>query len=105
MHKNIPVRIQEKITIDVEKGCWIFKGNDPSSNGYQRCWLYGSRWQVHRLVYELITGKDIRELQLDHLCEVRACCNPAHMDPVTSQVNCKRKFRRRKLPGVFEHED
>lgn len=100
MHR-LPKQIASKITVN-ENGCWIFKGSSPSSNGYERCWLWGTRWQAHRLVYEYLTGKDIRHKQLDHLCEVRQCCNPEHLDPVTPSVNCKRKYRRRKRPNGFQ---
>jgi hypothetical protein len=103
MHKNIPARLRDRITVDTNTGCWIYKGSTPSSNGYERCWLYGTRWQTHRLIFELITGKDIRTKQLDHLCEVRQCCNPAHLDPVTPKRNCLRKFNRRKFPPEFKH--
>lgn len=97
---KIPAHLFAKITVD-QNGCWIFNGSSPSSNGYERCWLWGTRWQAHRLIYELVTGKDIRHKQLDHMCEVRKCCNPAHLDPVTPTVNNRRKFRRRKRPEGF----
>ena len=29
-------------------------------------------------------------LQLDHLCRVRACVNPWHLEPVTALVNSRR---------------
>ena len=97
LEEKLPQRILDKIFIDEESECWVFKG-DPSSNGYQRLWIHGHRHMAHRLIYEYATGKDIRKWQLDHLCENRACCNPNHMDPVTPKINCKRKFRRRKRP-------
>lgn len=94
---ELPEHIKSKVK-KCDSGCWIFNGNDPSSNGYQRCYYNGHRYMAHRIIYELLTGKDIRKWQLDHLCEKRACVNPEHLDPVTPKVNCKRKFRRRKRP-------
>ena len=91
---SLPVHIQNRISIN-EMHCWIFKG-DPTPNGYQRCWYNGQRFMTHRLFYELFYKKDIRKWQLDHLCEVRACCNPEHMECVTPKININRKFRRRK---------
>jgi len=95
---KIPQHLLAKVQVDPKTGCWNFQGSSPSSNGYERCWLWGIRWQTHRLFFELTIGKDIRNKQLDHLCENVKCCNPAHMDPVTPKVNCKRKFNRRKFP-------
>lgn len=97
----IPKHLLERVTVDPDTGCWNFKGSSPSSNGYERCWLWGTRWQAHRLFYELVTGVDIRLKQLDHLCVNRKCCNPEHMDPVTPTINAKRIFRRRKGPPEF----
>lgn len=100
--ESLPASITSKIRVCGETGCWIYEGKDPSSNGYQRCRHWGIRFQVHRLVYELIKKIDIRDKQLDHLCENRPCCNPEHMDPVTPKVNSNRKFRRRKKPPAFD---
>lgn len=84
--------------ITVTDYCWNYKGSTASSNGYERLWYWGVRWMAHRFIYELCSNKDIRKLQLDHLCENIKCCNPAHMDPVNNIINCKRKTRRRKFP-------
>ncbi|TDD77726.1 HNH endonuclease [Actinomadura rubrisoli] len=45
---------------------------------------------VHRFVYESLVGPIPEGLVLDHLCRVRACCNPAHLEPVTDRVNILR---------------
>ena len=35
-------------------------------------------------------------LTIDHLCNVRTCVNPAHMEPVTVGENLRRMHRRRR---------
>lgn len=45
---------------------------------------------VHRLAFELARGPIPKGLQLDHLCRVRACINPAHLEMVTQQTNILR---------------
>lgn len=45
---------------------------------------------VHRFVYELLIEKIQEGLELDHLCRNRGCCNPFHLEPVTSKENILR---------------
>lgn len=50
----------------------------------------GRTAQVHRLVYRELVGPIPDGLQLDHLCRVRHCCRPSHLEPVTQAVNLLR---------------
>jgi len=53
----------------------------------------GSTTQAaHRAFYEALVGTIPSELELDHLCRVRACVNPDHLEPVTRQTNVLRGF-------------
>lgn len=45
---------------------------------------------AHRLAYVIRWGQVPAGLQLDHLCRVRSCVNPYHLEPVTSAVNTER---------------
>lgn len=47
-------------------------------------------WQAHRWIYTQRVGPIPEGMQLDHLCRVRACANPAHLEPVTSRQNTMR---------------
>jgi hypothetical protein len=64
-------------------------------DGYgQHRWTIGRNMQsqhAHRTVYELIVGPIPEGLELDHLCKVRACINPKHLEPVTRLVNNRRR--------------
>lgn len=45
---------------------------------------------AHRLAYRLLRGPIPDDRVIDHLCRNRACCNPRHMEPVTSSENVRR---------------
>lgn len=69
-------------------GCWLWTGR-LFSNGYGCFMLKGRSLLAHRVAFEW--QGDIPEgLHLDHLCRVRACVNPAHLEPVTIQENNRR---------------
>lgn len=74
--------------------CWIWTGL--LVNGYGRFSFgsdrTGTKREVlaYKYIYESLHGLVPQGLELDHLCRVRACCNPDHLDPVTHAENMKR---------------
>lgn len=77
-------------------GCWRWTGNlNPS--GYGRCSpaFIGRTVKAHRLSYEAFVGPIPEGLEIDHLCSVRDCVNPEHLDPCTRQENSHRYAVRR----------
>jgi hypothetical protein len=72
--------------------CWPWTG--PISNqGYGNADLHRKRAKAHRFVYEQEVGPIPPGMVIDHLCRVRHCVNPAHMEVVTSAENTKRGAR------------
>jgi hypothetical protein len=49
----------------------------------------------HRLVYELVRGPIPAGQHIDHLCGVRRCVNPDHLEAVTQAINNQRANRKR----------
>jgi hypothetical protein len=66
--------------------CWLWTAAR-NPHGYGRVQINGSFHQAHRISYELTVGPIPDGLSLDHLCRVRNCVNPAHLEPVTNRVN------------------
>lgn len=86
-------RIQRAVKID-ENGCWrwqlkIAKTGYGVAAGPRRA---GQPKTVlaHRLSYETFVGNIPDGLQIDHLCRVRDCVNPLHLEPVTGDENLRR---------------
>ncbi len=50
----------------------------------------GKMLYAHRVSYELFVDAIPDGLTLDHLCRVRHCVNPSHLEPVTMRENLMR---------------
>lgn len=79
------------ITPDWETDCWVF--HQRTVDGYGRHRVKGGGvWLIHRLTWHLFylphqNGRADNPLQLDHLCNRAACCNPLHLRPATQAAN------------------
>lgn len=75
-------------------GCWLWPGAKVRGYGQIRLYLPGASKSVsrltHRVVWEYVMGVIPADLELDHLCRRPACCNPAHLEPVTRLENVRR---------------
>lgn len=72
-----------------ESGCWIWS-DALSTGGYGQYWTGDKAVMAHRYSYEK-AGNDIPNgMEIDHLCRVRCCVNPAHLEPVTRAENMRR---------------
>ena len=88
MAAALPEHFWSKVDRDVT-GCWLWTGAK-NSRGYG-CWgVRGRSHLTHRLAYEALVGPIPTGLTIDHLCRVRACCNPAHLEPVDARENLVR---------------
>lgn len=45
---------------------------------------------AHRVAYELTRGPIPAGMEIDHLCRVRSCVNPDHLEAVTRGENLRR---------------
>lgn len=77
--------------VDASGDCWLWLGHT-STAGYGRIHVNGRQDYVHRIVYELLVGPIPEGLHIDHLCRVRTCVNPDHLQPVRPRENAIRGF-------------
>lgn len=80
-----------------EDGCWIWQRS--LKRGYGQMRGYRRAASAHRFAYELLVGPIPPGMDIDHLCKVRACCNPGHLEVVTRAENLRRSDQRRPNNG------
>jgi hypothetical protein len=73
-------------------GCWLWLG-PVNRKGYGAVYFWGGTQSAHRVAYTLAVGPIPAGMQLDHLCRVRACVNPAHLELVTGLENTRRGMK------------
>jgi hypothetical protein len=69
--------------------CWLWK-NARMANGYG---VFRSGYKLHsahRVFYTQTKGTIPKGLDLDHLCKIRHCVNPDHLEAVTRSINISR---------------
>ena len=97
-----------------ESGCWIWEGEVSKSHGYAI--INGrnndgtkERDYAHRMFYTHFKGPIAPGLTIDHLCRVRCCVNPHHLEAVTIGENVLRgtttsAFHKAQMHCINGHE-
>jgi hypothetical protein len=73
-----------------ETPCWIWQLAIHHENGYGIETVARKKYHAHRRAYEQANGPIPDGLEIDHLCRVRACVNPDHLEAVTKATNVRR---------------
>ncbi len=89
MRADVQVRFWSKVTLAGPDECWPWLSTH-NHKGYGQFMVDGKVKMAHRLAYEDRIGPIPPGLTLDHLCRNRACCNPAHLEPVSNRENILR---------------
>lgn len=84
---ELPDRFWEKV--EKTETCWLWTASRDTC-GYGHFRLHGKLRSSHRLSFEALVGPIPGGLNLDHLCRVRHCVNPQHLELVTHRENCRR---------------
>lgn len=87
-------RFWAKVMTGTAEDCWEWQGpRNPA--GYGIFFTYPApavqvNRPAHRYAYEDTVGSIADGLVIDHLCRNPSCVNPAHLEPVTQQMNVLR---------------
>lgn len=88
---RLPARFWANVTV-APSGCWLWTGyTDPHGYGRINMVRNGLRrpFLAHRVAFEDLVGP-IEDETLDHLCRVRNCVNPEHVEPISLVGNILR---------------
>ena len=101
--KPVFVRFWNFVLVEKETGCWLWQGRK-QRDGYANFYIPGisNAVNAHRWSYEFFVADIPEGLTIDHLCRVRHCVNPNHLEAVTFLENMRRgAAARRAVPSAL----
>lgn len=87
----LPDRFLDKILFEPNTGCWLWMAaKDRDGYGWFHIGAPKRMVYAHRHAYTQLVGLIPPDTELDHLCRVTCCVNPAHLEAVHPTVNKRR---------------
>ncbi len=89
---TVSERLESRSVPEPNTGCLLWLGN-ATPLGYGMIKIGGRdgrKLYAHRVAYELAKGPIPAGTEIDHLCRVACCINPAHLEAVAHGVNVRR---------------
>lgn len=80
--------------VEVTGFCWLWLGGK-TKDGYGYMGWQKTTWTAHKIAHTLLVGEVPQGLQIDHLCNIRNCVNPCHLEVVTKKENLRRMVERK----------
>lgn len=109
MGTTIAERLGSLVAVGAPDECWPWTAATLPT-GYGQLCFDGRRMYAHRAAWEAVNGPCPPGLVIDHRCHNedlaceggssclhRRCCNPLHLEAVTSRLNIKRAKTRRNI--------
>jgi len=107
---SVSERFHDGYVPEPNSGCWLWtKCTLPCGYGWMSVpdgWtgVLGRRQEAaHRVSYRLYKGDIPEGLEIDHLCRVRSCVNPDHLEAVTRRENVLRGVGLAAINAVKTH--
>lgn len=89
MNSLVAEKILAYVSLEADS-CWLWQGHI-KANGYGAVNAFGKSGQLaHRISYQEFVGPIPDGLVIDHLCRVKHCVNPDHLEAVTQLENVRR---------------
>jgi hypothetical protein len=86
-------RLEVSTVPEPNSGCLLWLGS-VSGSGYGRIRINGVAVSTHRAAWESVNSPIPTGLVVCHKCDVRSCCNPAHLFLGTHKDNAADKVRK-----------
>lgn len=99
---DLPDNMMRKVTVRAESDCWIW-GGALNSRGYGCVSVKGRVQLTHRLAYQLLVGPIADGMTIDHICEIKRCVNPAHLQQMERGLNVEMVAVREQARYEAEH--
>ena len=80
----------DALAINLDAPCWLWTKAKQKKLGYGILTRNGKHWLAHRYMWTIMRGPIPAGLTIDHLCRVRHCVNPQHLEVVTMRENNRR---------------
>lgn len=101
MKPDIMDAYEKWVIPEPNSGCWLcFSRNN--KYGYARIKIGGRTIGAHRISYEMSVGPIPHDFEIDHICGLTCCVNPAHLEAVTQFENKRRQAIRRDAAMGFK---
>lgn len=91
---KVPIAQRMEQYTDKSGECWLWTASG-NENGYGQIWDNGRLRAAHVVAYELNKGAVPFGYDVAHLCEIRGCVNPAHLEVMPHEENMQ--WRRKRM--------
>jgi len=86
--EKLPARFWSKVRKTDQ--CWFWTASKIGNRGYGKYWHDGKLKLAHVVSFEAHHGPVPTGLVVDHICNVRECVNPNHLQAITQRDNARR---------------